>query len=126
MFYNKRCSKKFRKSHRKIPVPESLFIKKETQHSCFPVNFAKFLRTPFLQNTSGRLLLRSSIENKGQVFRWLLSVNRFFPLWRRACIALCKISRFNVVFPCFKTFFIVLLLFPFVHKTKLMLLKKNS
>ena len=22
-------------------------------HMCFPVNFAKFLRTPFLQNTSG-------------------------------------------------------------------------
>ena len=26
-------------------------------HRYFPVNFAKFLRTPFLQNTSGRLLL---------------------------------------------------------------------
>ena len=26
-------------------------------HRCFPVNFAKFLSTPFLQNTSGRLLL---------------------------------------------------------------------
>ena len=24
---------------------------------CFPMNFTKFLRTPFLQNTSGRLLL---------------------------------------------------------------------
>ena len=24
-------------------------------HRCFPVNFAKFLRIPFLQNTSGRL-----------------------------------------------------------------------
>ena len=24
---------------------------------CFPVNFEKFLRTPFLQNTSGGLLL---------------------------------------------------------------------
>ena len=28
-------------------------------HRCFPVNFEKFLRTPFSQNTSGRLLLRS-------------------------------------------------------------------
>ena len=27
-------------------------------HSCFPVNFAKFLRTPFLEKTSGRLLLK--------------------------------------------------------------------
>ena len=26
---------------------------------CFPVNFVKFLRTPSLQNTSGRLLLKS-------------------------------------------------------------------
>ena len=33
------------------------FIKKEARHSCFPVNFVKFLRTPSLQNTSGRLLL---------------------------------------------------------------------
>ena len=33
------------------------FIKKRLQHKCFPVNFAKFLRTSCLQNTSGRLLL---------------------------------------------------------------------
>ena len=32
-------------------------IKKRLWHICFPVNFAKFLRTPFLQNTYGRLLL---------------------------------------------------------------------
>ena len=25
-------------------------------HRCFPVNFVKFLRTSFLQNTSGQLL----------------------------------------------------------------------
>ena len=29
------------------------FIEKETLAQVFPVNFAKFLRTPFLQNTSG-------------------------------------------------------------------------
>ena len=28
-------------------------LKVRIWHSCFPVNFAKFLRTPFLQNTSG-------------------------------------------------------------------------
>ena len=33
------------------------FIKKRLQHRCFPVDFVKFLRTPFLQNTSGRLPL---------------------------------------------------------------------
>ena len=32
-------------------------LKKSLWHRCFPVNFAKFLRTPFLQNTPGRLLL---------------------------------------------------------------------
>ena len=32
-------------------------LKKKLWQSCFPVNFAKFLRTPFLQNTPGRLLL---------------------------------------------------------------------
>ena len=32
-------------------------LKKSLRHRCFPVNFVKFLRTPFLQNTYGRLLL---------------------------------------------------------------------
>ena len=32
-------------------------LKKRLWHRCFPVNFMKFLRKPFLQNTSGRLLL---------------------------------------------------------------------
>ena len=30
-----------------------LFIEKSLQHKCFPLKFVKFLRTPFLQNTSG-------------------------------------------------------------------------
>ena len=32
-------------------------LKKRLWHRFFPVNFVKFLRTPFSQNTSGRLLL---------------------------------------------------------------------
>ena len=32
-------------------------LKKRLWHKCFPLNFVKLLRTPFLQNTSGRLLL---------------------------------------------------------------------
>ena len=38
---------------------QSLFFNKvaDLRHRCFPVNFAKFLRTHFLQDTSGRLLL---------------------------------------------------------------------
>ena len=69
--------RKFHKIHRKLPAPEPLFnkvtglmpstllkkrsttwLKKRLWHKCFPVNFAKFLRTPFLQNGSGRLLLK--------------------------------------------------------------------
>ena len=36
-------------------------LKTRLWHSCFHVNLLKFLRTPFLQNTYGRLLLLSSI-----------------------------------------------------------------
>ena len=56
--------------------PESLFnkvnnnkglrpatlLKKRLFHRCFPVNFAKFLRTPFLQSTSRRLLLDMLVD----------------------------------------------------------------
>ena len=37
-------------------MPKAL-LKKRLWHRCFPVNFSKFLRAPFLHNTSGRLLL---------------------------------------------------------------------
>ena len=33
-------------------------LKKRLWRRCIPVNLAKFFRTPFLQNTSGRLLLK--------------------------------------------------------------------
>ena len=36
----------------------AILLKKRLWHSCFPVNFGKFLRTPFSQNTPGRLLLK--------------------------------------------------------------------
>ena len=35
-------------------------LKKRLWHRCFDENFVKFLRTPLLQNTSGRLLLESA------------------------------------------------------------------
>ena len=46
----KKVSFKISQNSQETPVPE------ET-----PVNFAKFLRTPFLQNNSGRLLLKADI-----------------------------------------------------------------
>ena len=46
----KKVSFKISQNSQETPVPE------ET-----PVNFAKFLRAPFLQNNSGRLLLKADI-----------------------------------------------------------------
>ena len=43
-------------------------LKKRLWHRYFPVNFAKFLRTPSLQNISGRLLLI--------VHKWWLSLSK--------------------------------------------------
>ena len=51
--------------------PVTLF-KKRLWHRCFSVNFAKFLRITFLQNTSGRLLLYFA-----ETFRRIISVMRF-------------------------------------------------
>ena len=36
----------------KLQATLASLLKKRLWHKCFPVNFAKFLRTPFLQNTS--------------------------------------------------------------------------
>ena len=52
------------------PRPKAAtLLKKRLWHSCFPVKFVKFLRTPFLQNTSGsgRLLLQLNMEMIGLV-----------------------------------------------------------
>ena len=56
-----------RSSHRSFSVRKGVLrnfvgpatlLKKRLWHTCLPVNFAKFFRTPFLQNTSGRLPLK--------------------------------------------------------------------
>ena len=39
--------------------PETL-LKRRLWHRCFPMNIAKFLRTPFLENTSGRLFCKGN------------------------------------------------------------------
>ena len=70
----KRCSEKYCKFHRKTPVLESLFnnvagpqacnfIKKILQYWCFPIKFAKFLRTPILRNICERLIRFDSPQN---------------------------------------------------------------
>ena len=72
--WDKRMEEKYRSSHRRCSVDkgvlksftkftgkhlcQSLFFNKVAglRHSCFPVNFVKFVRTPFLQKTSEWLL----------------------------------------------------------------------
>ena len=42
----------------KVPdLSPTTLLKKRLRHKCFSVNLDKFLRTPFLQDTFGRLLL---------------------------------------------------------------------
>ena len=50
----------YRSSHPRCFWPSTLF-EKRVWRRCFPVNFVKFTRTPFLQITSGRLLLSQLI-----------------------------------------------------------------
>ena len=63
VFYKKNCSQKCCWIYRKTPVSVSFFkwscrpLKRRLQHKCFPVNFAKFLRTLILCNMCERLLL---------------------------------------------------------------------
>ena len=71
------------------------FIKKRLWQRCFPVNFAKFLRAPFLQITSGWLLLALDvikIQKNSFCFKDLLSylAAKFFiikPLRWDGCFA---------------------------------------
>ena len=53
------------------------FIKKRLWHRCFPVNFAKFLRTPFLTEQLRWLLLHKNFENV-----WI-DIWYFFMLFRK-------------------------------------------
>ena len=68
MFFKESVLKQFHKIQRKTPCWSLFFnkvlalrpatlLKKRLQQRCFPVNFVKFLRTPFLQNTSQQLPL---------------------------------------------------------------------
>ena len=104
MFYKNRCSWKFR-------LTPATLLKKRIWHRCFPVNFVKFLRTPFLQNTSGRMLLKMFQNRNGkdkiycyQKFQLkvvkiiMLSKSHYcLFLWRRAKNFLNKIVFFYFV-----------------------------
>ena len=47
----------------KVAGRPATLLKKRLWHRCFLLNFVKFLRTPFLPNTSGRLLPKCILGN---------------------------------------------------------------
>ena len=55
-------------------------LKKRLRHRCFPVNFVRFLRTHFLQNTSGRPLLQCKVSKTDKNFKRNCSDNLFLYL----------------------------------------------
>ena len=62
--------------------PNFFLLKNSFWHRCFPVNFAKFVRTPFLQNTSGRLL---RVSNKVMCYHclWRLIYHKFVHTYKK-------------------------------------------
>ena len=93
--------------------------KKSLGHRCFLVNFAKFLRTPFLQNISRRLLLYLMINQ--EIFYLLLILLKklaSFPMMR-------KFSNANYVNyicqPVFESIDIQILLFECEFSIRLLL-----
>ena len=53
-----------------------LYKKKRLWHWCFPLNFVKFLRTPFLQNTSGGCFYSLHLHKRKDLssYTWLVIV----------------------------------------------------
>ena len=72
---------KMSQNSQETPVPE------ET-----PANFAKFLRTPFLQNNSGRLLLKCGHRNNEGIYIYI---------YIYICIDSICCRELNAMFYCF-------------------------
>ena len=66
-------------------------IDKRLWHRCFPVNFAKFLRTSFLQNTSQRLLLPYLSISDSKLLRVLPFQLQLTSTFTKSVIAFCEI-----------------------------------
>ena len=60
-----------------LKIPATL-LKKRVRHRCFPINFAKFLRTAFLQSTSEQLLLEFyALKLKSKIKKGNFSRNEY-------------------------------------------------
>ena len=63
-----------------LKIPATL-LKKRVRHRCFPINFAKFLRTAFLQSTSEQLLLEFyALKLKSKIKKGNFSRNEYWTL----------------------------------------------
>ena len=68
-------------------------VKKRLRHKCFPLNVTKFVRTPFLQNTSGRLLLLLVFQKQpSEVFYGKRCSWQFCKIYRKTPVV-CEIFR---------------------------------
>ena len=76
------------------------FLKKRLWHRCFPVNFAKFGRTPFLQNTSGRLLLYIFKLLNWREKSFLINGEFSFQITVRISIKILNMSNIFDIFLC--------------------------
>ena len=67
-------------------------VKRRLRHKCFPLNLEKFVRTPFLQNTSRWLLLLLAFQKQPQVFYEKRCSWKFCKIYRKTPVV-CKIFR---------------------------------
>ena len=56
----------------RIGLRPAILLKKRLWHTCFPVNFAKFLRTPFLKRISGGCFCITDLR----IWKWFRNRNR--------------------------------------------------
>ena len=75
MFYKIGVFWKFQKIHKKTPVLEALFNKVKR---CFPVNFGKFVRQPFLIEYLRWLLLKSNLKWFTLGYNWIFLLTNDF------------------------------------------------
>ena len=69
------------------------FIKKRLQHRCFPAKFAKFLRTPILENICERLLLNLSGMLRSSMKQFQRNIQMEKPIFKMAK----SITRSNIL-----------------------------
>ena len=85
----------------KLQAWHAILFKKILWHRCFPVNFAKFLRKAFLQNTSGRLLLQFQGNYRVFTLRHQIGCSFFY-------LSLCVQIRL-VILHCFHIQYLLLI-----------------